>query len=82
MDVETGSRPHTVLAFTDSDAFGSLRKQPTSRRERLAIGKALRKQVPRKALGRWEAPGGRRNPVQLIRESHEGRLKELLPIRV
>ena len=78
----TGSRPHTVLAFTDSDAFGSLRKQPTSRRERFAIGKALRRQVPRKALGRWEAPVGRRDPVQLIRESHEGRLEELLPIRV
>jgi uncharacterized protein (DUF2252 family) len=82
MDVTTSSRPHTVLAFTDSDAFGSLRKQPTSRRERFAIGKALRQQVPRKSLGRWEAPVGRRNPVQLIRESHEGRLKELLPIRV
>src|SRR5680860_599975 len=82
MDVTTGSRPHTVLAFTDSDAFGSLRKQPTSRRERFAIGKALRKQVPRKALGRWEAPVGRRNPVELIRESHEGRLEELIPIRV
>ena len=66
----TGSRPHTVLAITESDAFGSLRKQPTSRRERFAIGKALRKQVPRKALGRWEAPVGRRDPVQLIQESH------------
>ncbi len=48
MDVTTGSRPRTVLAFTDGDAFGSLRKQPTSRRERTAIGKALRQEVPRK----------------------------------
>jgi len=82
IDVTTGSRPHTVLAFADSDAFGSLRKQPMSRKERFAIGRALRKQVPRKSLGRWEKPLDRRDPVQLIRESHQGRLAELIPIRV
>ena len=78
----TGSRPHTVLALADSDAFASLRKQSTSRRERFAIGRELRNRVPRKTLGGWQAPVGRRDPVQLIRESHEGRLGELIPIRV
>jgi uncharacterized protein (DUF2252 family) len=80
--VTTGPRRHTVLAIAESDAFGSLQKRPTSRRERFAIGRTLRKQVPRKALGRWEAPIGRRNPVELIQESHRGRLDELVPIRV
>lgn len=81
-DVAPGARPHTVLAMAEGDAFGSLRKRPTSREERFAIGKALRKKVPRKSLGRWEPPAGRRDPLQLIRESHEGRLDELVPIRV
>ena len=78
----TGPGAHTVLAMAEGDAFGSLRKRPTSRRERFAVGRALRKQVPRKSLGRWEAPAGRRDPVQLIEESHQGRLDELVPIRV
>src|SRR5690349_3535465 len=68
--------------MAEGEAFGSLLQRPTSRRERFAIGKALRKEVPRKALGRWEAPAGRRSPVQLIQESHRGRLDELIPIRV
>ena len=75
-------RPHTVLAMAESDAFGSLRKRPTSRRERFAIGKGLRKDVPRKSLGRWEVPAGRPDPVDLIRESHRGRLEDLVPVRV
>jgi uncharacterized protein (DUF2252 family) len=68
--------------MTEGDAFGSLRKRPTSRSERFDVGRALRKQVPRKSLGRWEAPADRRDPVQLIKESHQGRLDELVPIRV
>ena len=47
----SGNGVHTVLAMTEGEAFGSLRKRPTSRRERFAMGRALRKQVPRKSLG-------------------------------
>ncbi len=78
----TGPGAHTVLATAEGEAFGSLRQRPTSREERFAIGRGLRKQVPRKALGRWEAPARRQDPVQLIKESHRGRLEELIPIRV
>ena len=46
------------------------------------MGKALRKRVPRKALGQWEAPADRPDPIALIQESHEGRLAELVPVRV
>jgi hypothetical protein len=80
-DVTTGSRPHTVLATAESDAFGSLRKRPTSRHERFALGKSLRQQVPRKSLGEWVPPLDRPDPVRLIQESHHGRLDELVPIR-
>ncbi len=80
MVTESGS--HTVLARAQGDAFGSLRKRPTSREERFALGRALRQQVPRKSLGRWEASVDRPDPVQLIRDSHRGRVDELVPVRV
>lgn len=46
------------------------------------MGRALRDRVSRKELGEWRAPFGRPDPVTLILESHEGRLPELIPIRV
>jgi uncharacterized protein (DUF2252 family) len=73
---------HTVLASADSDAFTSLRKRPTSRAERYAMGKALRKVVPRKTLSGWSPPPDRPDPVQLIRDSHQGRLEWLIPVRI
>lgn len=73
---------HTVLATADSEAFGSLRIRPTAREERYAMGKGLRRDVPRGALGDWAPPPGRPDPVSLIMDSHEGRLPELVPIRV
>jgi uncharacterized protein (DUF2252 family) len=72
---------HTVLASADSEVFASLRRRSSSRADRYALGKALRKAVPRKALSGWQTPEGR-DPVQLILESHEGRLDWLIPVRV
>ncbi len=72
---------HTVLATADSEVFASLRKRSSSRADRYAIGKALRKAVPRKVLAGWRIPEGR-DPVQLILDSHEGRLDWLIPVRV
>ena len=73
---------HTVLAEADSTAFGSLRRRPTSRTERYALGKSLRKKVPRSSLGHWEVRRDRPDPVSLIQQSHQGRLDWLIPIRV
>ncbi len=53
---------HTVLATADSEMFTSLRRRPTSRPERYAMGRALRRQVPRKSLGAWTPPAGRPDP--------------------
>ena len=78
----TPTPQHTVLVNAESAAYTSLRKQPVSRAERFAMGKALRKRVPRSLLGRWEAPADRPDPVTLIQQSHQGRLPELIPIRV
>lgn len=73
---------HRVLASADSEAFTSLRRRPTSREQRTALGKSLRKQVPRSSLAGWQADPDRPDPVQLIMQSHQGRLPHLIPIRV
>jgi uncharacterized protein (DUF2252 family) len=73
---------HVVLAASDAESFASLRRRPNSREERYRLGRELRRRVPRSLLGDWSAPAGRPDPVELIRESHEGRLPELIPIRL
>jgi len=73
---------HQVLANADSTSFASLRQRPTSRAERTAMGKALRKQVPRKALSVWEPASDRPDPITLLNQSHRGRVDELVPVRV
>nr|WP_198423803.1 DUF2252 domain-containing protein [Microlunatus antarcticus] len=70
------------MATADSDSFASLRRRPTAREERYAMGKALRREVPRRSLGDWQPPPDRADPVALIEESHRGRVPELVPIRV
>ena len=78
------SRPpdHIVLATADSAMFTSLRRRPTSRTERYALGKDLRRQVPRRSLGEWTPPADRPDPIELIIASHQGRIPELVPVRV
>jgi uncharacterized protein (DUF2252 family) len=60
----------------------SLRRRATSRLDRYGMGKELRRQVPRRSLGEWAARSDRVDPVQLIIESHAGRLDWLIPLRV
>ncbi|HET7474463.1 MAG TPA: DUF2252 domain-containing protein [Dermatophilaceae bacterium] len=73
---------HVVLADADSEQYQSLRRRPMPREERLRLGRGLRQSVPRSALGDWEPFPGRPDPVQLILESHEGRVDALIPVRV
>src|SRR6478752_3441174 len=73
---------HTVLAEADSSAYHSLRQRPVTRAERYALGKSLRRKVPRQSLADWTPPSDRPDPIGLIEENHEGRLERLIPIRV
>jgi uncharacterized protein (DUF2252 family) len=50
--------------------------------ERAAAGRALRERVPRGDLGRWRPAEDRPDPVDLIEETHAGRLQPLVPVRV
>src|ERR1700684_4603462 len=79
-----GVRPHdhVVLTSADSEAFTSLRRRATSRHDRYQMGRELRQQVPRRALGDWTAPAGWPHPVRLIMEAHLARLHWLIPVRV
>jgi uncharacterized protein (DUF2252 family) len=80
-----GSEPgrgHRVLATADSEAFTSVRRRATTREERYAMGKALRRDVPRRSLGDWHPSPDRADPVALLEESHRGRVSELVPVRV
>jgi uncharacterized protein (DUF2252 family) len=77
------SHGHVVIAGADGTAYSSLRRRPQFRAERYKLGRALRKRVPRSALGVWNPPAvGRPDPVEQIKESHQGRLEWLIPVRV
>jgi uncharacterized protein (DUF2252 family) len=54
---------------------------PPTREERYAAGKTLRSEAPRKRQATWEPHKGRRDPVELLIESSQGRIPDLLPIR-
>jgi uncharacterized protein (DUF2252 family) len=49
--------------------------------ERRAAGKALRDGVSRASHGGWKAPKDRRDPIDILQESNEGRVPQLIPIR-
>ncbi|HEX5348562.1 MAG TPA: DUF2252 domain-containing protein [Pseudonocardiaceae bacterium] len=73
---------HVVLSSADSRGFVSLRQPATPRPERYAVGRSLRKRVPRSALGDWSVPESRVDPVQQIITTHQGRLDRLIPVRI
>ena len=49
--------------------------------KKLELGKQLRDKVLREDLGDWTPPKNRRDPIDIIIESNEGRLEEYIPIR-
>ena len=49
--------------------------------ERMARGKAARNEVPRSSHGRWAPPQDRPDPVALLEEQGNSRVRELVPIR-
>ena len=49
--------------------------------DRAAEGKALRDKVPREQHAQWKDGKGRADPIDILRKSDAGRLKDLVPIR-
>ncbi len=60
---------------------GSISSVFRSRDERIAAGKALRESVPHRCHAEWKASTNRWDPIEVLRQSNEGRLPELIPIR-
>src|SRR5262249_39636195 len=48
---------------------------------RLTAGKALREKIPRTSHAQWTVPAGRPDPIDVLKQSDRGRLRQLLPIR-
>lgn len=71
-----------VLPSVQNESFSSLRQRTTPRKERYAIGRGLRQQVSRQVLGQWQPADDRIDPVELIKQSHRGRVPALIPVRV
>jgi uncharacterized protein (DUF2252 family) len=76
------ARGHTVLASTDGAAFASLRHAAMPRAERYAMGRELRRRVPRPTLAAWEEDGRGADPVQQVIADNEGRVDRLIPVRI
>ena len=49
--------------------------------ERIALGRELRNTVPRMSQAGWTPPKDRRDPVELLSDSNEGRILSLIPLR-
>ncbi|MBC7725685.1 MAG: DUF2252 domain-containing protein [Burkholderiaceae bacterium] len=81
----TDPNVHVVHSSVSGDAYASLRRRPTPRTERFELGRRLRDDVPREALGTWVPRSGlpgQADVVSLVTESHQGRDERLIPLRV
>ncbi len=77
----TGQKPSPEEKSTEASLRPSAADQYRTAGERRAEGKVLRQAVPREEHGGWKPPKDRRDPVELVLESNEGRMPDLVPIR-
>src|SRR5436305_12062905 len=54
---------------------------PETPKQRVALGKAARKRVPRSLHGEWEPAAKRKSPVRILAAQDRTRLKPLVPVR-
>jgi uncharacterized protein (DUF2252 family) len=69
----TTPRPQPLAALSSNGK--------TNASDRIAAGKARRKQVPRSSHAGWQPQRNRPDPVAVLEESNLGRLPEFVPIR-
>ena len=70
------AKPARQESRTDTPLFSQ-----TPRSERYEAGKQLRKSCPRSSHAKWDSAASRPDPVDLIIESNNGRLPNLVPLR-
>jgi len=76
---QRADRKSNIIGFREQR--GSLTERYRSTDERRAEGKRLRDKVPCEAHGGWKTPRDRRDPIDLLIESNQGRMPQLVPIR-
>ena len=74
-------RSATVVMMRQSGSRTGARTDTQAASDRRAQGKALRETVPREAHAGWKAPKDRCDPIDLLVESNQGRMLDLIPIR-
>lgn len=79
MSKKESAKKHKHPAEAENIALISVDNR--SRADRKAEGKAMRLAVPLESHAVWQAPPNRRDSIELLIESSEGRVPELLPIR-
>lgn len=72
---------HLGEATEDLAMLASFTDKRPSVKERLAIGKALRDQVPRAEHGRFEKNPDRSDPVAILEQQNVMRVQKLVPVR-
>ena len=65
----------------EADLRAASKPQFRPRAERIEIGKSLRDKLPRSTQANWKPPANRRDPIDVLEESNQERLPELIPIR-
>ncbi len=70
-----------ALMIQDGSNAAGTHTGATAPSDRRTQGKALGDAVPREAHAGWKAPKDRRDPIDLMVESNEGRTTDLIPIR-
>ncbi len=71
-----------VITVADRRGYESLLDRSVPRSERYALGRALRKQVPRSSLSTWASLPAREDAVEQVLRAHEDRLDWLIPVRI
>ncbi len=71
-------RKSAAKSTTTTASGNSLNLTPE---ERATQGKSLRNHAPRSAHAAWQAPKNRRDPIDILCASNEGRIDHLVPIR-
>jgi len=70
-----------TTATTPSTVPGEWDRHLTSRAERYAAGKALRSKASRSSHAAWSPDPERPDPISLLEEANQTRVKQLVPIR-
>ena len=74
--------PPNSHVVADDGGFSTLRRPAPPRAERYELGRSLRDRSPRSEMAHWRPRDTRPDPVRQIVASHEGRVGELIPVRI